>query len=469
MNKIRWRYPLGVGLVVGLSVAGYLTQDKWLPMLDHRQAVVDKDVSSESAESATPNETILLTDQAIDNLGLTAKRTLPDTYWRTIQIPGTVVDRPGRSDLGVVSPVSGVVTQVNCFPGNIVRVGDVLFSIRLLSESLHATQSDLFKATQDIKIAQAQRKRLSASTGAIAEARIIEAENQITRLEIAVRAYRQELLTRGLSRMQIDEVAEGNFVRDITVVVPDRPVTDPPVAMLVSESSADTQSLAYEVQELDVELGQQVNAGQTLCMLANHRTLDIEGRAFPDETPLLERTVREGWPVDVDFGQDEREGWPPLDQTYRIRHLANTIDPTNRTFAFRIPLENQSKVVEANGQRQMLWRCRPGQKLRILVRVQKLDDVFVLPADAVTRDGAEAFVFTQNVNTFERKPVRILFQNRRDVVLANDGSLVPGMFVVQNAAAQLNRMTKSQSGDDLPEGYHIHADGSLHKNEDEGK
>jgi hypothetical protein len=29
-------------------------------------------------------------------------------------------------------------------------------------------------------------------------------------------------------------------------------------------------------------------------------------------------------------------------------------------------------------------------------------------------------------------------------------------------------MTKSQSDNGLPEGYHIHADGSLHKNEDEG-
>ena len=91
-----------------------------------------------------------------------------------------------------------------------------------------------------------------------------------------------------------------------------------------------------------------------------------------------------------------------------------------------------------------------------------------LPSDAVTRDLAEAFVFTQNVNTFTRKPVRILAEDRQHTVVANDGSLLPGVFVVQNAAAQLNRMTKSQTGSDLPEGYHIHADGSLHKNESEG-
>jgi hypothetical protein len=73
------------------------------------------------------------------------------------------------------------------------------------------------------------------------------------------------------------------------------------------------------------------------------------------------------------------------------------------------------------------------------------------------------------VNTFHRKPVRILERDRRHTVIANDGSLTPGSFVVQGAAEQLNRMLKSSSDNDLPEGYHIHADGSLHKNEDEGK
>jgi cobalt-zinc-cadmium efflux system membrane fusion protein len=102
------------------------------------------------------------------------------------------------------------------------------------------------------------------------------------------------------------------------------------------------------------------------------------------------------------------------------------------------------------------------------VRVEKLDNVFVLPADAVSREGPEAFVFTQNVNTFERKPVHVLQQDRRHVVVANDGSLIAGAFAVQSAAAQLSRMVKVGSSG-VPKGYHIHADGSLHKNEDEGK
>jgi multidrug efflux pump subunit AcrA (membrane-fusion protein) len=465
---------LAIGLVGGLGVAGYFTRDHWLPLLhpNDRAAVVDSS-PSEAAETLVPTGKILLSDQAIANLGLRAKAVQSGTHWKTMQVPGMVVDRPGRSDRRVVSPVTGVIARVNYFPGDMVRPGDVLFTIRILSESLHQTQSDLFKATQDIKLAQAQRTRLEAATGAIPEARIIEVDNGITRLEVAVKAYRRELANRGLTTDQIDDVTEGNFVSEIAIVVPAspadaKPLTTAPVVIRTTDGLVERSQPTFEVQECKVDLGQQVQAGQTLCLLANHQILAIEGRAFRDETPLLERSVNEGWPVEVDFQEDAAAGWPPLEQTFRIRHLANTIDPINRTFAFLMPLENQSRVVEEEGRTQMLWRFRPGQKVRVLVRVEKLDNVFVLPAEAVARNNPEAFVFTQNVNTFERKPVRVLFQDRQHTVIANDGSLIPGTFVVQNAAAQLNRMAKSQSSS-VPKGYHVHADGSLHKNEDEGR
>ena len=101
----------------------------------------------------------------------------------------------------------------------------------------------------------------------------------------------------------------------------------------------------------------------------------------------------------------------------------------------------------------------------------------MLPPDAVVQDGPETFVFTQNVNTFEKKSVRALFRERGRVVIANDGSLptykdegkvltVPSVALA--AAAQLNRMTRGGSAG-VPRGYHVHADGSLHKNEDEEK
>lgn len=459
---------LAVAVVAGLATTGYVTRTMWLPWFQHGEPV--EEVAS-SNEAVTPSEKVIVSEQAQQNLGLTAKPLKAQTYWKTIQVPGMVVDRPAKSDRSVVAPVTGVVARVAYVPGDTVRAGDVLFTLKLLSESLHLTQTDLFKATQDITLAEAQRKRLAASAGAVPEARVIEVENQIIRLQVAVKAYRQELLNRGFSPDLIDAVAEGKFVSEIPIVVPPRAdAAKPLTTTLIKQTAAipTAPPLAFELQELKVEVGQQVQAGQTLCLLANHQALAVEGRAFRDETPLLERSVKEGWPLEVDFQEDGAPDWPALDQVFRIRHMANTIDPVNRTFAFWMHLDNQSRAVEEDGRTQMLWRFRPGQKVRVLVRVEKLDNVFVLPTDAVSREGPEAFVFTQNVNTFQRKPVHVLLQDRQHVVLANDGALPPGSFVVQSAAAQLSRMVKAGSSG-VPKGYHIHADGSLHKNEDEGK
>lgn len=472
MRWSAWLKPLiAILLVAGLFIVAYATRERWLSTFRHNNDPAPDKVSSATAKSDTENKKVLLSDAAIANLGLIAKPIQPATYWKMIQVPGMVVDRPGLSDRSVISPVAGVVTAMNYFPGDTVRSGDVLFKVRLLSESIHQTQTDLFKASQDIALAKATRRRLAAAQGAIPEARMIEVDNQITRLEVAVKAYLQELANRGLTPEQIDAVATGDFVSEVSIVVPDQPRHAAPMtsAGVIQKTGEHSTAPVFEVQECKADLGEQVEAGQTLCMLANHRLLAIEGRAFRDETLLLERSVEAGWPVEVDFQENTEADWPPIDQTFHIRSIANTIDPVNRTFGFRIPLENQSRVVKQGDRTQMLWRFRPGQRLRVLVRVEKIDDVFILPDDAVTHELAEAFVFTQNVNTFERRPVRVVARDRQHTVVANDGSLLPGMFVVQNAADQLNRMTKSQADNGLPEGYHIHADGSLHKNEDEKK
>jgi membrane fusion protein, heavy metal efflux system len=467
MKIIRILKPVAVvAVLAGVVVAGYFTRDQWMPILLPTKPAERVEAAN---DAIAPPSKIIVNEQAQTNLGLTAKPLKAQTFWKTIPVPGMVVDRPGQSDRGVVAPASGVVSKVNRFPGDMVQPGEVLFTLKLLSESLFLTQTDLFKTTQEIALAQAQRKRLKDSGGSVSESRLIEVDNQITRLEVAVKAYRQELLNRGFAPDMIDGVAGGKFVNEIAIVVPPRPTEAKTPSPLSASTGSNDPPSAFEVQELKVDLGQQVQAGQTLCLLADHQKLAIEGRAFRDETPLLEKSVKEKWPVEVDFQEDPAAGWDELKQPFRIRHMSNTIDPVNRTFAFLMPLENQSRVVEDEGRTQTLWRFRPGQKVKLLLRVEKLDNVFVLPADAVAHDGPEAFVFTQNVNTFERMPVRVLLQDRQQVVLANDGSMLPGSYVVQGAAAQLNRMVKAGGPSGVPKGYHIHADGSLHKNEDEGK
>ena len=90
------------------------------------------------------------------------------------------------------------------------------------------------------------------------------------------------------------------------------------------------------------------------------------------------------------------------------------------------------------------------------VPVERFDDVFVLPAEAVVREGAETYVFRQNGDFFERKPVRVLHADRRAAVLAADGSISPGNYVTHNAAAQMNFALKAQAAGGEDGGHHHH-------------
>ncbi len=446
----RWLVTAAVwAAVAGAAAAGYVTRDRWLP-------VVLPTAPPESAHPETPpanvaaGDRVVLSEQAQKNLRLTSRALKAETFWKTVSIPGMVIDRPGFSDRGVVAPATGVVTRIHRLAGDTVRPGEVLFTLKLLSESLHQAQADLYKAAQDIGLAKAQLKLLAASES-VPAGRITEVENQLARLEAAARAYRHALLTRGLTPAQVDAAAGGMFLTELTVPVPTR----------LFVPAEGTPGPGVEVQELRVELGQQVDAGQTLCLLADHRRLAVEGRAFADEAPLLERAVREGWPVAVDFGEADTPDWPPTPREFPVSYLANTFDPESRTFRFLLPLDNPSKTVERDGTVRVLWRFRPGQRVRVLVRAEKLDGVFVLPAAAVVREGADAFVFRRTGDAFDRKPVHLLHLDRESAVVANDGSVPAGVHVALAGAAQLNRMLKAGSGA-VPPGFHIHADGSVH-------
>ncbi len=450
--------------VVGIGVTAFVSGDRWLPWL--RSEATTAEADDQRAPIEEP-KVLKLSPQARKNLGLVAKPMAIQAYWRTIQIPGLVVDRPGLSDRGVTSPAVGVVTQVHAFAGDTVKPGETLFSLRLFSEYLQNTQSELFKATRETELITEERKRIEglATGGTIAGSRIIELDQRILRQEGLIQAYRQDLLTRGLAPTQITQITEGNFVSTIDVVAPpalgdvrkQNPVQ--PVAFI---DDGGGEGLVYEVQELKVDLGQQVQAGQLLSVLSNHRLLYIEGHAFKQDAPALEQATQNGWSINVEFAEDDSRHWPPLEQTFRIRHLANTIDSASRTFDFFIPLTNQSRSYQNDGQTFIVWRLRPGQRVRLHVPVEQFENVLVLPTAALVREGPEAYVFRQNGDLFNRLPVHVLHEDRLNVVLANDGSVAPGSYLAQSSAASLNRVLKAQAASGMQADVHVHADGTTH-------
>ncbi|MCA9212460.1 MAG: HlyD family efflux transporter periplasmic adaptor subunit [Planctomycetales bacterium] len=454
----------GVVVVAALGVAAFFTRDQWATIFSSPEAEARGEVTSPPVEVP---KVLKLSPQARKNLQLVSKPARPQTYWRTIQVPGSVVDRPGQSDRGVTSPAVGVVSEVHAFPGDTVRPGERLFTLRLFSEYLQSTQKDLFSSTKEAQIAREQLSRLQplADKGGISGSRIIDLENQLRRQEAVIQAHRQDLLTRGLNPQQVDQVANGQFVSTVDVVAPPR-VKNHEKLVTIRQASFqqgnDDDAFAFEVQELNAELGQQVQAGQLLITLANHSSLYLEGHAFKREAPYLEKAAQNGWKITVEFAEDDPQHWPELEQSFEIRYLSNSIDEQSRTFDFFIPLSNQSRSYEKSGESFVVWRFRPGQRVRLHVPVEELTNVLVLPSAAIVREGPEAYVFQQNGDLFNRIPVQVLHEDRVSTVIANDGSVTPGLYLAQGAAASLNRVLKAQAASGMRADVHVHADGTVH-------
>lgn len=469
--------PLRAGsllLFVGVATTvAYFTADQWKPLLNQKRSSPD-DIHEDGAHAedesplAEEPKMLKLSPAARKNLGVVSRGVSAQTYWRKVQIPGTIVDRPGRSDRGVTSPAVGVISAVHAFPGETVRPGERLFTIQLFSEYLQRTQKDLFSAAKEVQLIEGQLERLQplAESGGIAGTKLIDLQNQLRRQEALIQSHRQDLLTRGLSPEQISGIAGGVFVSKIEVFAP------PPLSVDADQESvrqvawqsndADQQVIAYEVQELVAELGQQVQAGQLLSTLSDHSSLYIEGHAFKREAPFLEAAAQNGWEVVVEFAEDSATHWPAFDQSFQVRYISNSIDSASRTFDFFIPLVNQARTYQKSKETFVVWRFRPGQRVRLHVPVEQLTNVFVLPSEAVVRDGPEAYVFVQNGNLFKRVAVHIQHEDRLNVVLENDGSLGPGMFVAQSSAASLNRVLKAQAASGMRADVHVHADGTVH-------
>ena len=86
----------------------------------------------------------------------------------------------------------------------------------------------------------------------------------------------------------------------------------------------------------------------------------------------------------------------------------------------------------------------------------------MLPSESIAREGPDAFVYRQNGDLFNQIAVNVLHEDRRFVVIANDGGITPGTFIAQNAGASLRRVLKSQSASGQQPGLHVHADGTVH-------
>jgi biotin carboxyl carrier protein len=437
-------------LAAAAGTAVFLTQDEWKSWLASTGKSPVPVEGHDHGHHHDHGDSVEISPQARGNLGLKVEPIKLDTYWRILRVPGVVVERRGKSDRSVTAPIGGVIKQVLVLPGESVAPSAPLIVLRPNSESLQNSQTELFKAVEELR-SQTERYQIASkdSEGVIPRARLLELKGQLDRLEGIRKAQRIDLATRGLTSDQIDDVEKGKFLKEVVIRTP-----------LISTASGmgNSSDAVLELEELKVQVGEQVQAGQLLCLLSNHVDLAIEGHGFKGDAPLLEKAAEHSWPITVEVAIETGGPWKPLPKEFVIQYMANALDASSQTFPFYLFLPNRSREYHREGKTYRVWEYRPGQRVRLGVRVEKFTSVFILPAEAVVREGPEVYLFRQNGDALDRKAVHVLFEDTTNVVIQNDGSVTEGNYIAQNNAESLNRVLKAkQEGGGGHDHDHHHA------------
>jgi membrane fusion protein, heavy metal efflux system len=429
-----------------------------------------------------------LSATAKQNLGLTPEFLRPlqvSTYRRSITIPAVIAARPGRSQIQVSTPLTGVVTHVHAVAGEAVTPGMLLFEIQLTHEELVTAQTDFLKTLGELDVEKQEIARLEgvAESGAISGRNLIERKYSRDKLTAVLRALREALKLHGLSDRQVDEIErDRKLLRSLSIVAPDIdrhseseelhlsdrraiPVsfitmdedqTDAPKTgsadQHVHESHGSQEpptvssgSRPLVIGDLSVIKGQSVAAGEKLCVVSDLETLFVEGQAFDQDAGSINIVAEKNWPLTALI---PGEKGPESISDLKLAYVGTEVDLHARTLSLFAELPNRviRDVTNEAQQRFVTWQYRPGQRLQLQVPVEEWSDQIVVPVDAVSIEGPEAFVFRQNGSHFDRVAVHMIHRDQTNVVLANDGSVFPGDVIALRSAHQMQMAIKNKSG-----------------------
>lgn len=435
----------------------------------------------EAHDHAGHNEasSLSLSTQAMRNIGLTPEYLKPlslQTFRKSITVPAVIVERPGRTQVQVATPMTGVVTHVHAVQGEAVEPGSLLFQIRLTHEDLVQAQTEFLKTLGELDVEEREIARLRdvTTSGAVAGKLVLEREYARDRLTALLLAQREALRLHGLSEQQVEQIAQQRrLLRELQVFAPSIDSHDEdeirltvrrvqPVLYQPEDSNAvqaidpSAAGAPLVLQQLNVHKGQSVNAGETLCTLADYQELFIEGLAFEQDVAQLRRASANDVSVDAVLQQSGNER--QLIEGLTIAYLANQVDQDSRTLRFYVRLPNtitKDRTVEGN--RYVQWEYLPGQRLQLRIPVESWPGQIVLPVDAVAREGAEFFVFEYQHGHFDRVPIHVKYRDQYSVVVADDGSLSPGDVVALRGAHQMQMALKNKAGGGVdPHAGHKH-------------
>jgi multidrug efflux pump subunit AcrA (membrane-fusion protein) len=454
-------------ILLGIAIVAGVTRDRWMPRVrllvgqSTQPASMAAEEASHEHEEAHEDEhnhdhaghdeasSIELSANGLKNIGFEPFEVQVSDFEKKLTLPAIVAERPGRSRIHITASITGVVTEIFAVEGQAVEEDSPLFELRITNEDVVTAQRDFLRTSENLNVVNRELARLNAlPEGVVPGKRILEQEYEKQKLEASLLAEQQALVVHGLSEEQVKNILDTRqLLRTITISAPNHTHED---------DGCEGEHL-FHVQSLPVSQGEQVATGQELAVLADHCELFVEGRAFENDAARLREAAREGWNVEgvLLVGDKQKEVINGL----KLLYLADHIDPESRAFRFYLRLPNEIVLDQRPfpGRRFIEWRFKPGQRMELLVPVERWEKQLVLPVNAIVDEGAEAYAYRQNGDHFDRVAVHVEYRDRDAIVVANNGALFPGDIIAGQGAYQMHLALKNKAGGGVdPHAGHNH-------------
>lgn len=269
---------------------------------------------------------------------------------------------PPKQQQVVSAPLTGVVDQLLVSENDMVKAGQPV--LRLLSPELGELQLKLMEvaARQSLAEKTLQRERQLLSEGIIPERRVQEAETNASESQARRKQAEAALRLAGVDDAQVRKVANGSSVES---------------GLILRARGAGV------VSELTAKPGQRVQLAEMLMQIADTRTLWLD-----IQVPVgrqAEVTTAKGASVAL-VGRDDVQA--------TILSIGSAVGD-GQTFVLRAEVRRGAPTL------------RPGEFVQVRLPFAATEG-WVVPLQAVARDGDKAFVFARSADGFVAKQVTVM-------------------------------------------------------------